>query len=160
MLSRLPAAPSHLLSFLTALSSFLALLAPICEVARKTRCFPTGSRHTPRTRPFLASPIDGMVGGDRSKCQPPQPASGSCCSALGPKRGVSQVRGERHGYRREKHQEVLVAALLLLPDFACAQDSRWTSTKWCAMLSSCAGIMIKFLLKSAAAISSMVYAKA
>ena len=61
----------------------------------------------------------------------------------------------RQGCRREKCREALVSRLILLPLCAVAPGSRWTCPEWCGGLSISAGMVIKFILKSAASLSSM-----
>ena len=63
----------------------------------------------------------------------------------------------RQGCRREKCQEALCSRLILLPLCAVAPGSRWTCPGWCARKCSSKSFMIKFILKSMAAINSMAW---
>ena len=51
--------------------------------------------------------------------------------------------------------EALVTWRLLRSDHTPAPGSGWTCPEWCGGLSISAGMMIKFILKSAASLSSM-----
>ena len=62
---------------------------------------------------------------------------------------------DRQGCRKEKCREALCSRLLLLPLLVVVPGSRWMCPEWCARRCCSKSFMIKTILKSAAAISSM-----
>ena len=58
---------------------------------------PTSSRRTLRSHPRRPLPTNPMPWGGRSRCWSPPTTSESSCSALGPERAVTRVRGGETG---------------------------------------------------------------
>ena len=65
------------------------------------------------------------------------------------------TEADRQGCRKEKCREALCSRLLLLPLLVVVPGSGWTCPEWCGGLSISAGMLIKFILKSAASLRSM-----
>ena len=61
----------------------------------------------------------------------------------------------RQGCWKEKCRQALCSRLLLLPLLVVVPASRWTSPEWCHRSCFSKSFMIKFILKSAASLSSM-----
>ena len=106
----------------------------------------------PRISPYRWIPCPG----------PPDPGAASLHRPAGPaarhyvqNEQTGGTEADRQGCRKEKCREALCSRLLLLPLLVVVPGSRWTCPEWCARRCCSKSFMIKTILKSAAAISSM-----
>ena len=93
---------------------------------------------------------------------PPDPGASSLHRPAGPaarhyvqNEQTGGTEADRQGCRKEKCREALCSRLLLLPLLVVVPGSGWTCPEWCARRCCSKSFMFNFILKSAAAISSM-----
>ena len=141
------------------LSTPLAFLAPICCVPKKMSCFassypPAAGARSEQPRISGCRWIVGMG--------PPDPGASSLHRPAGPaarhyvqNEQTGGTEADRQGCRKEKCREALCSRLLLLPLLVVVPGSGWTCPEWCARRCCSKSFMFNFILKSAAAISSM-----
>ena len=93
---------------------------------------------------------------------PPDPGASSLHRPAGPaarhyvqNEQTGETEVDRQGCRKEKCREALCSRVLLLPLLVVVPGSGWTCPEWCARRCCSKSFMFNFILKSAAAISSM-----